>query len=93
MGKYFSIKGTPTYILAQRIFYVEYTEVVPGTEFNSNWQGDMQRVFTDKGIFIDNIVNPKNPTLTPGFDWHSVVGRKIDATIRQSKDYYWIKKG
>ena len=52
----------------------------------------MQRVFTDKGIFIDNIVNPRNPTLTPGFNWHSVVGRTIEATINQSKNYYWISK-
>jgi hypothetical protein len=52
----------------------------------------MQRVFTDKGIFIDNIVNPRNPTLTPGFNWPSVVGRTIEATINQSKNYYWISK-
>ena len=46
----------------------------------------------DKGIFIDNIVNPRNPTLTPGFNWPSVVGRTIEATINQSKNYYWISK-
>jgi len=92
MGKYLSIKGTPSYILSQRKFYIEDIEVIPGSELNSNWQGDMQRVFTDKGIFIDNIVNPGNPTLTPGFDWPSVVGRTIEATINQSKNYYWISK-
>ena len=55
MGKYLSIKGTPSYILSQRKFYIEDIEVIPGSELNSNWQGDMQRVFTDKGILLTTL--------------------------------------
>lgn len=35
MGKYLSIKSDPSYLLAQRKFYIEDIEAIPGSELNS----------------------------------------------------------
>jgi hypothetical protein len=74
-------------------FKIQSVNIVPGNEFNSNWRGNMQKVVTDKGVYIDNITNPENPMLTPGFDWSSVVGKTInDAVINHSRGCDWINK-
>ena len=74
-------------------YYIEDVQVVSGSEFNSNWRGNMQKVTTNKGIYIDNITNPENPMLTPGFDWSSIIGTTVyDAVINHSRGCDWINK-
>ena len=74
-------------------YYIEDVQVVSGSEFNSNWRGNMQKVVTNKGTYIDNITNPENPMLTPGFDWSSVIGSTVyDAAINHSRGCDWINK-
>ena len=74
-------------------FKIQTVEIVPGNTFNSNWRGNMQKVTTNKGIYIDNITNPENPMLTPGFDWSSIIGTTVyDAVINHSRGRDWINK-
>ena len=74
-------------------YYIEDVQVVSGSEFNSNWRGNMQKVTTNKGIYIDNITNPENQMLTPGFDWSSIIGTTVyDAVINHSRGCDWINK-
>ena len=74
-------------------FKIQTVEIVPGNTFNSNWRGNMQKVTTNKGIYIDNITNPENPMLTPGFDWSSIIGTTVyDAVINHSRGCDWINK-
>jgi len=74
-------------------YYIEDVQVVSGSEFNSNWHSDIQKVITNKGIYIDNVTNPENLMLTPGFDWSSVIGMTVsDAVINHSRGCNWINK-
>jgi len=68
-------------------------EIVQGKELNSLWSSNMQKIVTDKGVFIDNVTNPKYPTIPPGLDWISVIGKDVDNIyINHSKGYDWINK-
>ena len=68
-------------------------EFVQGKELNSLWSSNMQKVVTDKGVFIDNVTNPKHPSIPPGLDWISVIGKDVDNIyINHSKGYDWINK-
>ncbi|MDP3010076.1 MAG: AAA family ATPase [Methylococcales bacterium] len=69
-----------------RIKIVNVT-IVNGSSFRPNWRRDMQRIETDKGIFIDNI------TKYNGFDWKSRIGEFVtDYKIIKSCGYNWLNK-
>ena len=68
-------------------------EIVPGISLNRRWSDDMQKITTDKGIFIDNMPGSRVGNQKPGFDWSS----KIDETVHNVKvvsrgDFNWLKK-
>jgi len=69
-------------------------EIVQGKELNSLWASNMQKVVTDKGFFVDNVTNPKRPSIPPGLDWSSIIGTNAydDAVINQSRGCNWINK-
>jgi hypothetical protein len=69
-----------------RIKIVNVT-IVNGSSFRPNWRRDMQRIETDKGIFIDNIQR------YGGFDWNSKKGEFVtDYKIIKSCGYSWLNK-
>jgi len=65
-------------------------KIVPGESLKSNWKSKMQLITTDQGEYIDNITNPKQSWLTPGFNWNSLIGKRVNAFINFSQGYEWI---
>lgn len=59
--------------------------IVPGADFNPYWRREMQRIETDRGVFIDNI--PRNG----GFDWTLEVGHiVIGFAINEANGHRWL---
>lgn len=67
------------------IFLIKKVETVPGNKISSNWQREMQIVYTDKSDYIDNI--PR----FGGHDWQQDIGKKVEAKTNESAGYYWIR--
>ena len=61
--------------------------IVPGADFNPYWRREMQRIETERGVFIDNI--PRNG----GFDWTLEVGHIVTGfTINEANGHRWLNK-
>ena len=60
--------------------------VVRGSSIKSYWKGDMQKVKTSKGTYIDTLNN---------CDWDEYIGRTLDSSeyyIKNSSGHLWIQK-
>jgi len=79
--------------LKKDIHKIIWVKIVPGSNFHSHWKSEMQIVKTNWGTYIDNITNPKDTSLQPGFDWSSILGQTVDnVSITYSKGYEWINR-
>ncbi len=69
--------------------------IVEGKTIESYWRNNMQRVFTDKGAFIDNMPGCKfgAKDAADGYNWVNEVGVEVDdANIIQHRGHNWINK-
>ena len=80
-----TIVEPPTTTIRIKIINVS---IVNGSSFPPNtWSRKMQKIETDKGMFIDNI--PENK----GFDWESKKGEFVTGyKINDSCGYRWLNK-
>jgi hypothetical protein len=61
---------------------------VKGRELNPKWKSDMQVIRTSQGEFIDNAINSN---YKPGFDWKSLIGKRVpEVYFNTSNGYDWI---
>lgn len=58
--------------------------IVPGNTLQRYWKKEMQKIFTDKGDFIDKL--PSNE----GHDWKQEKGKLLSVEIVKSSGYEWI---
>lgn len=62
----------------------------PGQKFNSKWKGRMQKITTDKGVFIDNLAGVTYGGFL-GHNWDGEVSNTVNASIVNSAGHKWIK--
>ena len=81
------------------IFEIKKVCFVKGNVLYPTWKSNMQLISTDKGEFIDNApgLGPfdakwKDLGASPGFDWTTKLGEKVEGIIRKSRDYSWLNK-
>ena len=71
---------------------IEKVEKVKGSELKANWKSDMQVIYTDRGVFIDNLPG-KSFGHWKGDNWKELIGQTIDCSINWNSGYDWIKRG
>lgn len=70
-------------------------KIVTGESLSPRWHNNMQVIETDKGTYIDNIENLSSAYdhLTPGYNWSSFVGQKVNGiTVNDSAGFKWLNK-
>ena len=67
-------------------------KIVNGPDLCTRWRDPMQKIFTNKGKFIDNFPGISHGSTPPGHDWKKEIGKKVDAVVsKDSKsDNTWI---
>lgn len=77
-------------------FKIERVEIVKGNVLESNWKSPMQIIYTDKGIFIDNMPNKQFghwKSGCKGYDWFSYIGETVEnVEITRLPNYNWLQK-
>jgi len=62
---------------------IKRIEVVPGSDLNKNWRDKMQKVHTNKGMFIDTMYAPHDFYKDEGDDWSFEIGETVEVRIKQ----------
>jgi len=71
---------------------IERVETVPGSSLNSRWADPMQKVYTDNGVYIDNMPGISHGAIYwPGGDWTQLVGQTVSITVVNKSGHEWIK--
>lgn len=72
-------------------FHVISVQIVSGESLYPTWKSYMQKVKTDKGVFIDNAPGSgpfdskwKSAGASPGYDWKSNIGETTTGIIREA---------
>jgi len=82
--------------LPMGIYRIISVEIVSGRSLNNRWNNDMQKIKTDKGIFIDNLQGAQFGFFreaTPGYDWSSKIGETVqNVKIFDYKNHLWLNK-
>lgn len=65
-------------------------ETIDGNKLNQNWHSPMQKIETDKGIYIDNEPGKTFGKFPPGCDWKLYLGKTVKAKITNSSNNEWI---
>lgn len=65
-------------------------DIVHGGTLNKNWHSPMQKITTNKGVFIDNEPGKTFGNFASGFNWNSKIGNKVKAKIVNSRGHEWI---
>ena len=71
---------------------IEKVEVVKGRTLKSNWNTDMQVIYTDRGVFIDNLPG-KSFGHWHGDNWAELVGRTVECSVNWNSGHDWLKRG
>lgn len=68
-------------------------KTVSGSALNTRWKSDMQVVVTDQGEFIDNMPGITFGNYSPGFDWHSSIGKTVsNIQVIYNSGQWWINR-
>lgn len=66
---------------------IEAVVIVPGITLNDYWKRDMQIITTDRGKYIDNVVEHG------GYDWMACIDTVVYNTkVNRGKDFAWLNK-
>jgi len=72
------------------IYEIISVKIVDGNTLSKKWRSPMQKITTNKGVFIDNEPGKTFGNFPPGFNWSSKIGHIVRARIINSRKQDWI---
>lgn len=72
-------------------YYIISVEIINGNTLNPKWHSPMQKITTDKGVFIDNEPDTTfNRKFNSGFDWKTKKGQTVQAKEIINSNQKWL---